>query len=329
MTYEAEPDSPGIVGQSRAIGVVIKLIKKLAASHSNVLIEGESGTGKELVARAIHQISPRAGRVFLGENCAALSESLIESELFGHVRGAFTGADRDRRGLLLLADGGTLFLDEIGEMSLRIQAKLLRVLQEGEFRPLGGRDLIRTDLRVIAATNRDVQGMAQRGEFRADLFYRLNVVGLRLPPLRERREDIPVLVDHFMRKVRGARCTGMSREAMEMLARYPWPGNVRELQNVVERAMVMAEGEVIGVEALPDVVIDFALSERCEAWPAGSTKPEEMAMIESVLIRCRGDKSKAARTIGWNRPKLYRRMRRFSISVDFGRPAAGRTEPSA
>ncbi len=311
---------PGIIGRSPAIVRLSKLIARVGASHANVLVEGDSGTGKELVARAIHLSSPRCNGVFLGENCAALSESLIESELFGHVRGAFTGAERDRRGLFALADGGTLFLDEIGDMSARIQAKLLRVLQEGEFRPLGGRDTIRTDLRIISATNRDLRAMVETGEFRGDLYYRLNVVGLKLPALKERREDIPLLVEHFLRRVRGMEAKGVSREAMEMLTRYPWPGNVRELQNVVERAVVMTAGATIGVDALPDSVIDYALAERTEAYPDPSTKPHEMVMIEDALIKFRGDKSKTARYIGWNRPKLYRRMSRFRIPRAFGKP---------
>jgi len=316
-----------IIGQSAAMVKLSSLIEKVAASHVNVLIEGESGTGKELVAKAIHQSSPRAPQVFLGENCAALSESLIESELFGHVRGAFTGAERDRRGLFALADGGTLFLDEIGDMSPRIQAKLLRVLQEGEFRPVGGRDVIRTDLRIISATNRDLESMVEKGEFRGDLYYRLNVIGLSLPPLRRRREDIPLLAEHFLSRVRGTAPRGISREAMEMLTRYPWPGNVRQLQNVIERAAVLATGDAIGVEALPDAVIDYALAERGRGYPGGGaarggdeeSRPREVVMIEQALIRVRGDKTKAAGLIGWTRGKLYRAMRRHGIPDDYGR----------
>jgi len=309
----------GIIGKSPAITKLNSLIAKVAASHANVLIEGESGTGKELVARAIHLESPRSSAPFIGENCAALSESLIESELFGHVRGAFTGAERDRRGLFALADGGTLFLDEVGDMSARIQAKLLRVLQEGEFRPLGGRDLIRTDLRIISATNRELLAMVESGGFRGDLYYRLNVVGLKLSPLRERSEDIPLLVEHFLSKVRGGTVKGISREAMEMLGRYPWPGNVRELRNVVERAVVMASGVTVGVDALPDNIIDYALAEKSDPYPDGRAKPHERVMIETALIRFRGDKAKTARFIGWSRTKLYRRMSRLSIPAGFGR----------
>ena len=315
---------PGIIGKSPAIVKLSRLILRVGASHANVLVEGESGTGKELVARAIHLNSPRSGGVFLGENCAALSESLIESDLFGHVRGAFTGAESNRRGLFALADGGTLFLDEIGDMSGRIQAKLLRVLQEGEFRPLGGREVIRTDLRIISATNRGLQSLVESGGFRGDLYYRLNVVGLTLPPLRQRTEDIPLLVEHFLSKVRSPVRKGISREALEMLCNYPWPGNVRELQNVIERAVVMAPGVTVGVEALPDGVIDYALAERAQPYPEGAAKPHEMVMIEETLIKFRGDKSKTARFIGWNRPKLYRRMRKFQIPESFGRPWATR-----
>ncbi|MGH9866626.1 MAG: sigma-54 interaction domain-containing protein [Candidatus Polarisedimenticolia bacterium] len=317
---QGEGVCPGIVGRSAAIVRLTRLIMKVAASHVNVLIEGESGTGKELVARAIHLASPRAGGPFLGENCAALSESLIESELFGHVRGAFTGAERDRRGLFALADGGTLFLDEVGDMSQRIQAKLLRVLQEGEFRPLGGRDLVRTDLRIISATNRRLQEMVEAGTFRGDLYYRLNVVGLRLPPLRERSEDVPLLAEHFLARVRGGVRRGISKEALEMLSRYVWPGNVRELQNVIERAAVLAPGPVIGVDSLPDGIIDHVLAERSGGYPREADRPHEIVMIENALIKFRGDKAKTARFIGWHRQKLYRRMRLFSIPQDFGRP---------
>jgi len=318
-TGAARPEAAGIIGRSAVMVKLARTLTKVAASHANVLIEGESGTGKELVARAIHLASPRSSGVFLGENCAALSETLIESELFGHVRGAFTGAERDRRGLFALADRGTLFLDEVGDMSSRIQAKLLRVLQEGEFRPLGGREIIRTDLRIISATNRELLSMVERGDFRGDLYYRLNVVGLKLPALRDRRDDIEPLAEYFVSKVRGAQPRGISREAMEMLTRYPWPGNVRELQNVIERAVVMAAGSIIGVDALPDNVIDYALAERAGPYPGDGDKAQEMVMIETNLIKFRGDKSKAARAIGWNRPKLYRRMARFKIPGDFGR----------
>jgi transcriptional regulator with GAF, ATPase, and Fis domain len=316
---QGEGVCPGIVGKSPAIARLSKLILKVGASHVHVLVEGESGTGKELVARAIHAASPRASGPFVGENCAALSESLIESELFGHVRGAFTGAERDRRGLFALADGGTLFLDEVGDMSPRIQAKLLRVLQEKEFRPLGGRDVIRTDLRIVSATNRRLQEMVDAGTFRADLFYRLNVVGLKLPPLRERHEDVPLLAEHFLSRVRGGGRRGISHEALEMLSRYPWPGNVRELQNVIERAAVLAGGPVIGVDSLPDGIVDHALAERSAGYPREADRPHETVMIESALIRFRGDKAKTARFIGWHRQKLYRRMRRLRIPVSFGR----------
>ena len=306
MTLSTNGSCPGIIGRSPPIVKLSKMIVRVGASHANVLIEGDSGTGKELVARAIHLASPRCDGVFLGENCAALSESLIESELFGHVRGAFTGAERDRRGLFALADGGTLFLDEIGDMSPRIQAKLLRVLQEGEFRPVGGRDLIRTDLRIISATNRDLQTMVESGSFRADLYYRLDVVGLKLPLLKERREDIPMLAEYFLSRIRGEAPKGISREALEMMTRYHWPGNVRELQNVIERASVMAAGLTIGVDALPDNIIDYALAERTQAYPDPTTKPHEMVMIEEVLIKFRGDKSKTARFIGWSPDELLK-----------------------
>jgi len=333
------PESPAIhasqyldrslVGRSSAMRRLKDLIVKVARSRSNVLIQGESGTGKELIARAVHHLSPRSAMPFIAENCAALPEGVVESELFGHVRGAFTGADRDRQGLIALADNGTLFLDEVGDLPARVQAKLLRVIQEGEFRPVGGKEVRRSDFRVIAATHRDLQSMVERKEFREDLYYRLNVVGIKAPPLRERPEDIPDLVDHTMARLavasRPGDGHGLSREALDMLVRYPWPGNVRELQNVVEGGLVLAGEGVIGVAELPDRIIDNVLAEPDGAYdgPGGrqGQKPYEQVLIETALQRFKGDKAKAARFIGWSRARLYRKMARHGIGSLFGKSA--------
>ena len=232
---------------------VFRYIDKVAPSRATALLLGESGTGKELVARAIHQASPRQEKPFIKVNCAALPDNLLESELLGHEKGAFTGALALKKGRFELADGGTLFLDEIGELPLPLQAKLLRVLQEQQFERLGGTVTISVDVRIIAATNRSLETAVEEKSFREDLFYRLNVVPIVLPPLRERREDIPVLLDHFLRESNKAhpREVRLARPVIDFLIDYPWPGNVRELQNLIERLVIMAEGEVIGLRDLP------------------------------------------------------------------------------
>ena len=238
----------GIVGRSRAVQEVIARVELVARSRSTVLITGETGTGKELVARAIHDRSAEHAQPLIRVNCAALPESLLESELFGHVRGAFTGAVHARKGRFALADGGTIFLDEIATISASVQGKLLRVLQEREFEPLGGERTQKVDVRVIVATNRDLQQLAAEGRFQNDLYYRLNVSPIRMPPLRERREDVPVLVEHFTRRIAdslGKPALRMDDAALEALVDYDWPGNVRELENTVERAVVLATGQTI------------------------------------------------------------------------------------
>jgi DNA-binding NtrC family response regulator len=342
-----------LVGRSLPMARLRDLIRRAAPWDSNVLIEGESGTGKELVARAIHRLSQRARLPFIAENCAALPDGVVESELFGHVRGAFTGAERDRTGLIELANGGTLFLDEIGDLGQRVQAKLLRVIQEGEFRPVGAREAKRSNFRVIAATHRDLAAMGQRGEFREDLYYRLHVIHIRIPPLRARVDDIPSLVEHTLVRLSGRALPtpasersgrdipafvvpstsaseqnsqpsrpAVSAEAMEMLVRYPWPGNVRELQNVVEAALVHAgERRILGVADLPERILDHALSEGAGVRES-APKPHEQVMIEMALHRFRGDKTRAAAYIGWTRTKLYRVMARYGIPGTFGREGA-------
>src|ERR671923_1263112 len=246
-------DFDRIVGSSPALQKVLDIVKKVAKSNTTVLIRGETGTGKELIAGATHHNSLRAARNFVKVNCAALPETLLESELFGHEKGAFTGADRQRIGRFEQADGGSLFLDEIGDMSASTQAKILRVLQEHEFERLGGTRTIKVDVRLVAATNRDLPAMVQAGQFREDLYYRLNVVSIEMPPLRERKEDIVPLANAFIRRFAGGlekKIEGLDPDAQKLLMRYNWPGNIRELENTIERAMLLTEGRLIAVEDL-------------------------------------------------------------------------------
>jgi DNA-binding NtrC family response regulator len=293
-----------------------------------VLITGESGTGKELVARAIHHASARADGPFVAINCAALPETLLESELFGHERGAFTGADRQKPGRFELARGGTLFLDEIGELSHAVQVKLLRVLQEREFERVGGTSPVRADVRVITATNRDLPRLVAEGRFREDLYYRLEVFTVHLPPLRERGDDILLLADHFVRAL-GARMgrgePGLSRGAREALLAYRWPGNIRELQNAVERALIMAEGGLLGTEhlGLPGKPLVPGTAPGSPPGPAdtpagaeaepGSLAEWESRMVRDALTRARGNKSRAAQLLGLTRSQLYTRLKRFGL----------------
>ena len=319
--HDASGGAHGIIGRTEAMRRVHALIDKAAACSLPVLIHGESGTGKELVARAIHERSDRRTRRFFSENCSALSESLLESELFGHVRGAFTGADRDRKGILELAHGGALFLDEIGDMSLRMQSKLLRALQEREIRPVGGKDIIRIDVRIISATHRSLRALIRDGGFREDLLYRINVITIHLPPLRDRREDIPALVEHFLARI--AAETGLPRKdcspgALELLLAHEWPGNIRELENVIQRAVALGDGGRIEAPDLPDRIRHMMITEEAPQYSAGGKAGEQM-LIEKALFNFEGDKTRAARFIGWSRPKLYRRMRAYGLSIDFGR----------
>jgi len=275
-----------IVGQSRALAEVIEKVKLVATTDSSVLILGETGTGKELVARAVHSNSERRSRPLVKVNCAALPTGLIESELFGHEKGAFTGATDRRIGRFELAHGGTIFLDEIGDMPPDVQVKLLRVLQEHEFERLGGSNLIKVDVRVIAATNRDLLRSATEGTFRQDLFYRLNVFPVQLPPLRERHEDIPPLVHYFIRRFSmkiGRKITRIQRETMERLVSYSWPGNVRELENVIERAVILSPG--VELEVAPGVLPEMeavAPSPAPSPRPAPPEKPSEVPSPQSI-----------------------------------------------
>ena len=306
-----------IIGKSKAMQEVFELIRRVASSTSTVLIQGRSGTGKELVAKAIHYNSSRRNRPFVAVNCSAIVETLLESELFGHVKGAFTGAVANKKGLFEEAQGGTIFLDEIGEISPAIQVKLLRVLQDHEIRHVGSNQSIKVDVRLIAATNRDLEEAVQKKEFREDFYYRLNVVPIFLPPLRNRPEDIPPLVHHFVSKCAsqaGANVTGVSKEAMRLLIQYSWPGNIRELENVIERAITLgAEGE-IQVEDLPDTLRE----EKQEAWldstPVELSMAEvEKAHIERVLKHTGGQVSQAARILGIDRRTIYRKIQAYNI----------------
>ena len=299
-----------IIGESASITALQYGIHKVAPGSSTVLIRGESGTGKELVARSIHRGSARSARPFVAINCAAVAETLLESEFFGHERGAFTGAVSQRKGRLEMADGGTVFLDEIGEMSLPLQAKLLRVVQEREFERVGGSRPVRVDIRLIAATNRDLEKSMREGSFREDLFYRLNVVTLRVPALRERREDIPLLAGWFVRKFSeetGRRVDGISREARAMLVAYDWPGNVRELQNVIERAVVMGSAGVIIPEDLSEILPD--LTAAAPAGPEGfheSVREHRKRLILAALEKANGNVAEAARGLQLHPVYLHR-----------------------
>jgi len=311
-----------IIGDSPQLQQVFRLIEKVADSEASVLITGESGTGKELVAKAIHFRSQRAELPFVAVNCAAIPHELLESELFGHKKGAFTGAVRDKIGRFEEAGGGTLLLDEIAELPFELQAKLLRALQEREFSPVGGNGVLRFEARVIAATNRDLEGEVAEGRFREDLFYRLAVVPVHLPSLRERPEDIPLLVAHFLRTLGGGRKITVAREAMEALKRHPWKGNVRELENNVERLLVLGESDVIRLEHLPEKIraprpavggpdaegFSFTFPEE-----GLSLEEAEKAIILEALRRSGWNQSRAAQLLKVPRHLLLYRMEKFAL----------------
>jgi len=315
-----------LVGNSFKMRAVKTLINKLADSSSTVLITGESGTGKELAARAIHGLSPRSAELFVPVHCGAIPEELLESELFGHVRGAFTGAINSRLGRFQLANGGTLFLDEIGEMSPKLQVKLLRVLQERKFEPVGSDRAVQVDLRVVAATNRDLHIAVREGKFREDLFYRLNVLPLHLPSLREREGDIPLLVHYFLEmhgRRKGKSLTQVDEQAMAVVEQYRWPGNVREVENLVERLIVLNEDGIIRVGDLPDYIVhNTVLSQPTTAnvsLPAtgvdldGFLENIENGFIQQALQRSRGNKTLAAALLKLNRTTFIERLRKKGL----------------
>ena len=312
----------GILGDSQAIAHVLESIAKVRDTRVPVLIQGETGTGKELVARAVHYTSRRAEHLFVAQNCSALPETLLESELFGHTRGAFTGADRDKKGLFDLADGGTIFLDELGEMPMSLQAKLLRVLQEGEIWPVGASGPKKVDVRVVSATHRDLDKMVADGSFRQDLYYRLHVFPLRLPPLRERRNDIPILARFFLRKYArdfGRPVTGFTPEAMERLKSHDWPGNVRELQNELQRVLIQrTEGDLVLVEDLSERIIGRTDLVDAPDLPRGDLK-QMLASIERVLLSRAlrehdGNKTQTAKSLGITREGLHKKLTRFGMN---------------
>jgi two-component system response regulator AtoC len=303
-----------IIAKSPKMQQVIEVIKVVAKSNATVLITGESGTGKELVARAIHSQSYRKDKPFVAVSCAALPESLLESELFGHEKGAFTGAHAQRRGKFEIANRGTLFLDEIGEMSANIQVHLLRVLEEKEFTRVGGNELIKVDVRVISATNKDMKKAVANGPFREDLYYRLNVVTIELPPLRERKEDVPLLAQHFLRKFaveNQKEITDFSPEASDFLLKYNWPGNVRELENAIERAVILAKNSYIDAADMPQENLQLVQSA-----PVGKSLEEvEKEHILNILKESGGNYSKAARILGISRITLYNKAKAYRLDV--------------
>ena len=323
-----------VIGRSPAMVEVFKRVARVAPTKSTVLILGESGTGKEVIARSIHRHSDRAQRPFVAVDCGALTETLLESELFGHTRGAFTGALSDKKGVFQLANGGTCFLDEIGDVSANMQSKLLRVLQEGEVRPVGAKDWLKVDVRVLAATNKDLTDLVKRGAFREDLYYRLNVVTIHLPPLRERPEDIDPLLEIFIRRyseLARKDITAISDEALQRLKTYSWPGNIRQLENAIEQAMVLSTHPVLTLEDLPPEV-------RQGVTPSYSNAENDALLISDmasldeikkryvvyVINRVRGNISRAAKILNVDRRSLYRMLARWKV-VPYA--AAGPEEP--
>jgi DNA-binding NtrC family response regulator len=326
--FSERPRAASTIGQSRKMVEVFKVVGKVARSRTAVLIHGESGTGKELIARAIHDNSPRAARPFIAVNCSAIPDSLLESELFGHVKGSFTGAHAFRRGLLEESSGGTFFLDEVGDLSPAGQAKLLRALQEGEIRRVGSNEAIPVDLRIIAASRRSLHQLVTTGRFREDLVYRLNTVTITLPPLRERTEDIPLLAEFFLARHSAesqAATASLSPGAMQALLRYPWPGNVRELEHVIERAVALATHSVLSVDDLPAEIRDGAggLTGQIDGLP-GTLSALQREHVLKVLESTRGNKEQAARLLGISRRTLYRFLDRYGLSKS---PTSSNSEP--
>lgn len=316
-----------MVGESPAMRSVKRLVQRVAPTESSVLVQGESGTGKELVARALHQLSNRAQKPLVIVNCAALQETLLESELFGHQRGAFTGAVTSKAGLFDVAEGGTLFIDEIGEMTGGLQAKLLRVLEDGRYRPVGSIKERRADVRVIAATNRDLAEEVKAGRFRDDLYFRINVLMIALPPLRARRDDIPLLVEHFLRLGPKGEWK-VSEEAMQRLVAHPWPGNVRELANCIQRAQILADGQTLLPKDLPPSILGSDGAPRAPLNSEGHTDrltELEAQHVAGVLRREGWNKARAARALGISRRSLYRLLEKHKDTIEetSGRPRRG------
>jgi transcriptional regulator with PAS, ATPase and Fis domain len=310
-------DISQIIGETRVMKQVFETIRKVAPTHSNVLITGESGTGKELVARAIHALSTIHSGRFIAVNCSAIPETLLESELFGHKRGSFTSAFEDKKGLFETARGGTLFLDEIGHMPMNCQVKLLRAVEQRQILPVGSTTPVGVNLRLIAATNRDLAKEIKEGRFREDLYYRLNVVGIHLPALRERREDIPLLVRHFVRKYNaemGKHCTGVSEPVMRMLMDHDWRGNIRELQNVIERAVIFAEGEIIALADIGFADAESPVVTEGQEDLQSAVKAYEREQIYRALAKYDWDKTETAKALGIGVSSLYRKIDELGIA---------------
>jgi len=319
----------GIIGESGQMVEVISLVQRVAASEATVLIRGESGTGKELIAKAIHYASPRAPRPLVRVNCAALPENLLESELFGHEKGSFTGAIATRKGRFELADTGTLFLDEIGDLPLHLQAKLLRVLQEREFERVGSSQPIKVNVRILSATHRDLESLMRAGQFRDDLYYRLNVVTILLPPLRERRQDLPPLMDHFLKLFaakNGKSLRGFSRAARDALLRYDYPGNVRELENLIERAVVLCRGDVIDRGDLPLMVDEPDAPSEAQTQLTAAVEGLERRMIRGALKRANGVQTRAAELLGVTERALRYKLKKYGLQ---GEDADSSTPPES
>jgi two-component system response regulator PilR (NtrC family) len=312
-------DFGNIIGISPKICEILDLIKKVAPTNSTVLITGETGTGKELISGAIHKNSSRKKQNFISINCAAIPEDLLESEFFGHVKGAFTGAQANKEGLFKIADGGTLFLDEVGELPLNLQVKLLRVIEDGELLPVGGIKPVKTDIRLISATARDLSKEVEKGNFREELYYRLNVIDIEIPPLRERKEDIPLLVNHFLNRLNsglGKNVSDVEPQAMQSLIRYSWKGNIRELKNVVERAMILCEESVITTSSLPTLLSEGKEhTEKDEENLKEILREYERGHIVEILEKTGHDKKEAARHLGLSLSSLYRKIEELSIPI--------------
>ena len=304
-----------IVAESPQMKEILSIVARVAPTDATVLITGESGTGKELIARLIHQNSKRAQRTFVPINCAAIPETLIESELFGYEPGAFTGARKRQIGKLELADGGTIFLDEIGDLPLLVQAKILRFLEDGQFFRLGGTQPVKTDVRVISATNRDIKSMVSEGKFREDLYYRLNVIHIHIPPLRERKEDLVVLAEKYLKQFarkHGKPIKGFTPEAKDRILRYPWPGNIRELRNTIERAVILSRREFIQKELIPSPHYDYATT-TYEGSELKTLAEVEREYIIKVLEYCNGNQSEAARILGLHRNTLRNKLKEYGL----------------
>jgi len=325
-TYELEKELvqkyvfEGMVGKNPQMLEVFSLIERVSKYPVSVLITGETGTGKEMVARAIHNLSPRRNKKFIICDCTSIPETLFESELFGYLKGAFTGADKSKDGLFKEADGGTIFLDEIAEIPVSIQSKLLRVLEEHQFRPLGSTKNVKVDVRIICATSRDLRESIKKGDFREDLFHRINVVEIKLPPLRERKEDIPLLWSYFLEKFNKKfekKVLGISQRAKKVLLNYPWPGNVRELENTIERAVMLCEDKFIDLKDLPDSLKNYEYGEEI-LYPIHSNltlEELEKIYIISVLKKTKNNKQRAAKLLGLSRPALYRKLKKYNIKI--------------